>query len=78
MNSLWDGQERRKNLSDHDTMIELVQIMKNHIDNFNEHRKDFDEHKIEDNKSFKFLNRTVYMGMGGLATLQFIILWIRH
>ncbi len=77
----WDGVKRRADdfkANDHDTIIELVQIMKNHIDHFNEHRDDFHEHKMEDNKSFEILKKMSYMGMGGLAVLQFIILIIRH
>lgn len=77
----WDGIKRRADdfkANDHDTIIELVQIIKNHIEHFEEHREDFHEHKNNDDKSFKFLNKTVYMGMGGLAMLQVLIMIIKH
>lgn len=68
----WDGKERRS-VSDHDTLIELYQITKNHVVNF-------DEHKKEDNESFKIIRNQIgkhamyiYIGLGIIGTLQFLL-----
>lgn len=75
----WEGKDRR-NTEDHDTLVELCQIMKNHVDNFNLHREDFVDHKKEDNVSFKALRDQIgkhaiyiYIGIGILGTLQFLL-----
>lgn len=73
MPSGWNGEDRRKNGTDHDTLVTIVQLMKNHIDNFNKHVRD-------DESSFKTLkdqvNRQsvfIYTGLGIVITLQFLI-----
>lgn len=78
-NTKWDGiTERRLKSQDHDTLIELVQILKSHVENF-------DEHIIQDREDFKDINKKVsfstnmiYLAMGGLGMLQVIIGIIKH
>lgn len=71
----WDGVNRRvsENKSqDHDTLIEMVQILRNHVDNF-------DKHVEDDKTSFRVIRDQVgkhavyiYIGLGVIGTLQFL------
>lgn len=77
---LWDGTTERRKVSDHDTVVELCQIMKSHIDNFESHRNEFSKHKDEDDLNFKSARDQIgkhamwiYIGMGIIGTLQFIL-----
>ena len=69
----WNGHERRKSTRDHDTLIEMVQILKNHVGNFDIHRKDYLTHIGDDKKNFEFLNRVAWCGFGGLGVLEIIL-----
>lgn len=73
MQEKWNGEERRLSARDHDTLIQMVQILQNHVENFDKHRDDFTEHSKDDKKNFDFLNRTVWGGLGGLAVLEIIL-----
>ena len=75
----WNGEERRKNNRDHDTLIEVVQILKSHVNNFDKHLERFNEHVDDDNTNFENITnkiwqhtRLIYIGIGILAALQFI------
>lgn len=66
----WDGKERRHDAQDHDTLIEVVTILKRHVENF-------DAHVIQDDANFKTLNRIVYTGVGILVAIEFIFKIVR-
>lgn len=61
--SLWDGRERRKTSQDHDTLIEVVQILKSHVSNF-------DRHTDKDDRQFENINRNMYIGLGILIAIN--------
>lgn len=56
------GEENRNNNKDHDTLIQLVQIMDNHVKNFNTHADTFKAHEIKDQSNFDSL-RTDVLGI---------------
>lgn len=71
MDKTWDGvTERRRTAQDHDTLIEVVQILKNHVKNCDEDRRIVSQHMIDDNKSFERINRNIYMFNGGLIVVN--------
>lgn len=49
----WDGHERRQESRDHDTLIAIVQILNNHVANF-------EKHIVSDLQCFKELRDTVH------------------
>ena len=67
----WDGKERRT-VSDHDTLIEVVQVLKNHVANFDKH---VDSNKTEfsllQNKIWEHA-RYIYIGIGIIVVLNVI------
>lgn len=72
----WDGRDRRK-VTDHDTIIELVQIIKNHVENFESHRESYKDHIKDDSSKFEELRialegikRVIWIGLGVFMTLQ--------
>lgn len=74
MSHLWDGKtERRSNPSDHDNLTRTIVMLEGLVSNFQEHRKDFEEHTKEDNKKFDFLYRAVYIGFGAIGMLEIIM-----
>lgn len=75
----WNGRERRKTI-DHDTIVELTQIMRNHISNFDIHREDFNKHTEDDKVAYKEIKDLlgkhaifIYIGIGIITTLQFLL-----
>lgn len=44
--------KRNDNDSDHDILIRIDENLKNHVNDFNEHKKDFKQHTEEDCKVF--------------------------
>lgn len=70
----WDGKtERRHNTSDHDNITRLLTILDAHV-------KNFDKHVTDDEENFKEVGtklwnhaRFIYMGIGILAVLEFIL-----
>lgn len=73
----WDGIKRRKDdhgVNDHDTLIELVQILTNHVNNFNELSNVFKDHVKEDKENFKILNESRWKVLGAFALIQICIL----
>lgn len=73
-NQPWDGiTERRHKATDHDTLIGLVQILNNHVENFNKLHKKFEEHILEDARRFDAINRTVWTATGAVGVVVFII-----
>lgn len=75
----WDGEDRRKGLnSDHDNLIEVIQILKSHVANFDHHRQDFRNHIHEDETNFKRIDKTIYMATGVLSVVIYIInVWMK-
>lgn len=74
MPNTYRGPERRRGQADdHDTLIELVQILTNHVKNFEEHTKRFEAHMADDHTNFKFLNKNIYIGMGIIGCFQFLV-----
>ena len=65
----WDGTERRKKASDHDTLICLVQILDNHVANFNAH---VEEDKVLA-KEVRFSTKIIYMGLGALGIIELLM-----
>lgn len=59
----WDGIERRDKAQDHDTLIQVVEILQIHV-------KNFDKHINQDEENFKALNRTMYIGIGLVMAIQ--------
>lgn len=73
MDNSWDGTtERRQKAQDHDTLVQMVEILKNHVNNFDMHREDYKEHKQEDKINFKRIDKTIYTATGVLIAVVFI------
>lgn len=70
---IWDGIERRQKVQDHDTLVEVVQILKNHVDNFNMHRNEFVKHREEDGVNFKRIDKTIYLATGVVTAVIFVV-----
>lgn len=67
----WDGVERRRSENrDHDALIEVITILKAHVENF-------DKHILDDKDQFKVLNRNMYIAIGVVGALQFISHFIK-
>lgn len=79
-NTPWDGKtERRINNRDHDTLIEVVQILQNHVENDTRNWQRFDAHTKEDKENFNSVTVKVdkhamyiYMAMGAIGLLQIL------
>lgn len=71
--SNWDGVERRFSNRDHDTLVELVQILTAHVKNFEDHREAFKIHLLKDDTNFEKINKNMYMFNGGLVVLNAFI-----
>lgn len=72
MQGKWNGEERRLAKGDHDTLVELVQIIKNHVDNFDVHVTTDDTNFKEMKSDIKFNSKWIYIGMGAISVLQII------
>lgn len=59
MNDEWKGNERRSPAKDHDTLIQVVTILDNHVKNFNTHTEAFKSHEIRDQVNFDSLRKDV-------------------
>lgn len=55
----WNGSERRAPSKDHDTLIQVVTILDNHVKNFNTHTDAFKAHEIKDQANFDSLRKDV-------------------
>ncbi len=73
----WNGSERRKENTDHDTLIQIVQIMDNHVKNFQTHAEAFRAHEVQDQTNFDKLRtqiakieRIIYIATGVLLAVQ--------
>lgn len=55
----WLGNDRRTPSRDHDTLIQVVQILDNHVKNFNTHIDAFKLHEIKDQANFDSLRKDV-------------------
>lgn len=64
MSSSWDGGERR-DTTDHDTLTNVVAILRIHVDNF-------DKHVEEDKKQFAVINRNMYIAIGVVMAIEFV------
>lgn len=69
----WDGSERRQVNQDsveRDRLLTAIHHdLKNHLDNFDELHREFKEHAKEDKELFKYL----YLALGGISVLVFIL-----
>lgn len=73
----WDGKiERRTNPTDHDTLVRAITILEHHV-------KNFDTHVGDDKESFKIIRAQIgkhaifiYIAIGGIGMLEFIMKWI--
>lgn len=54
-------------------MTRVDERLKNHVDKVDEHVRKFDKHVDEDAKNFSFLNKAIWMGIGGLAVFQIVV-----
>lgn len=59
MEKEWLGNERRQPSKDHDTLIQVVTILDNHVKNFNSHTEAFRAHEIKDQSNFDALRKDV-------------------
>ncbi len=71
------GPERRIHSDDHDTIVTMIQLLNNHVNNFNDHKR-------EDESSFKtimvklekqdgvldVIKRYIYIGLGILIAIN--------
>ena len=87
MSNSWNGQERRGESKDHDTLIEVVQILKNHVSNFDNLSDNFKAHEQRDEHNFSALRkdnlnlqRGFWMAAGVLMALEAlpIVLKLMH
>lgn len=69
----WNGEERRKATRDHDTLIEMVQILKNLVTNFEEHTKDdiIAQTRLAD--EVKSVREFQFKVLGGIMVCGFIV-----
>lgn len=49
----WDGRDRRKQSTDHDTLIELVQILRSEVEKIDMISSNLKEHEIKDESNFE-------------------------
>lgn len=62
--------------SNRELLVRIDERQKNHIDILDRLYVSFEEHKKDDDKKFNFINRLVYIAVGGLGMLQIIIGWV--
>ena len=67
---VWDGIERRNKATDHDTLIQVVQILTNHVENFNQHVTDDKAAFDEIGKRLWNHAKFIYIGIGIVAVLE--------
>jgi hypothetical protein len=75
----WNGNERRQPTKDHDTLIQVVTILDNHVKNFNMHTDAFKAHEIRDQANFDSLRkdvlgiqRVIWIATGIILAVQFL------
>ncbi len=76
----YKGVERRKHSDDHDTVIELVAILKSHVDSNAKNWERFDDHVADDKKSFDKIGdklwlhaKYIYIAIGGVGLLELLM-----
>ena len=73
---MYNGKERRSTLvsdkTDREILLVIAERLENHLHNYSKDQVVFKDHLEDDRKSFAFLNKSVYMGMGILAVINFI------
>lgn len=85
MASSYKGPERRnKHDSDHDTLIVMVQILQDHVNNFDKHIQSYQDHVKDDKVQFESIRALLqkilnykYMILGGFIVINVIfkIFW---
>jgi hypothetical protein len=77
MNEQYTGRERRQPSKDHDTLIEMVQILKNHVANFDSLNASFKNHEIRDENNFDSLRkdnfkiqRVIWLASGAVMAVE--------
>lgn len=77
--SPWDGETERRSAGgrDHDTLIQMVQILDNHVKNFDVHSNSFKAHEIQDQTNFDKLRtsiakieRVIYIATGAILAVE--------
>lgn len=74
----WDGEDRRISAAkDHDTLIELVQILRDHVKHFETHMTNYEQHLKDDAANFKIvmkalegIHRVFWVGLGVFFVIQ--------
>jgi hypothetical protein len=70
----WDGTtERRINAGDHDHITRMLVMNETIVDTLRETKTELDIHKLQDEKKFDFINRTLWGGFGALGMLELIL-----
>lgn len=73
---MWNGEQRRA--TDHgredlsSILTRIDERLKGHLSNYVEHRTDYHDHKESNDRDFKFVNRVIWTGLGGLAMLEIV------
>ena len=71
----WDGKdERRRNVNDHDAITRLLILLEQHVKNFDNQLDAFNQHVADDNRNFATLNRAMWVAIGVVTTIQFLLL----
>ncbi len=69
MQGKWDGQtERRRYPNDHDSLIQCLTLLAEHVKNFDQHVED---DKVL-SKKVDFSTKMIYIAMGAIGVLQLI------
>lgn len=69
----WNGDERRKIPSDHDTLIRLMAVLEIHVLNFNQHVADDKENfKVVGDKLWSHA-KFIYMGLGAVGIIEILM-----
>lgn len=78
----WDGIKRRSEDSGGESpetiLARIDERQKNMNDKILLFYTDFQEHKQEDDRNFKIINRLIYAGGGIFGFLSFLILMFKH
>lgn len=77
---MWDGEERRKKVTDHDMLIRIVEVIEHTNKNLERHIDAFEKHVEEDkkifvdiNKRIEIVNKYVFIGIGLVIAAETII-----
>ncbi len=76
-NKPYQGPERRIHSDDHDTIVTMIQLLNNHVNNFNDHKTDDIKNfsaimtKLERQDGvLEVIKRYIYIGLGILIAIN--------